>query len=195
MEPVTLTTARLVIRPFEAADIDATVAACQDPEIPLWTPVPSPYGREHAKRFIESTCPAGWRENAAYTFAAVTKGTGALVGAVGLHRRAPGNTPDRQVELGYWTAKEHRGAGLTTEAARAVVRWAFTDLGVERVEWLAQAGHEASRSVALKVGFRMEGTLRAKIVHRGARHDAWVGSLLPSDLGLPSATPHLPFPR
>jgi RimJ/RimL family protein N-acetyltransferase len=62
------------------------------------------------------------------------------------------------------------------------------------MEWFAEAGNLGSRAVALKVGFRMEGTLRAKIPYQGTRRDAWTGSLLPSDLGLPSAQPYLPYP-
>ncbi len=42
MEPLILTTPRLVLRPFEASDVDAVFAACQDPDIPRWTNVPSP---------------------------------------------------------------------------------------------------------------------------------------------------------
>ncbi|MFC0602177.1 GNAT family N-acetyltransferase [Streptomyces palmae] len=193
MEPVTLTTERLVLRPFEPSDVPAVQAACQDPEIPRWTTVPSPYTREHAVDFVERIAPEGWRDDTSYNFAAVAKDTGALVSAIGLVRLAL-DEPDRQAELGYWTAAGQRGRGYTAEAARAVAEWAFTELAVERMEWYAQAGNAASRAVALKVGFRMEGTLRARLVSQGSRRDAWVGALLPSDLGLPSATPYLPFP-
>lgn len=68
----------------------------------------------------------------------------------------------------------------------------FTELGAERVEWRAEVGNEASRAVALKVGFVMEGTLRAALLMRGTTRDAWIGALLPSDVGLPSPHPYLP---
>lgn len=66
--------------------------------------------------------------------------------------------------------------------------------------------NEGSRAVARKLGFRMEGTLRAKLVREGTRRDVWIGSLLPSDLteepgpsgsggpAAPDATPYLPYP-
>ena len=38
----------LTLRPPQLSDADALVAACQDPEIPRWTNVPSPYTHEHA---------------------------------------------------------------------------------------------------------------------------------------------------
>ncbi|KUJ64834.1 acetyltransferase [Streptomyces albus subsp. albus] len=193
MEPVTLTTERLVLRPFEPSDVPAVYAACQDPEIPRWTTVPSPYTREHAADFVTRISPEGWRDDTSYNLAAVTKDTGTLVSAIGLVRLALGS-PDRQAELGYWTAPEQRGRGYTAEAARALVEWAFTELAVERMEWYAETGNTGSRAVALKIGFRMEGIMRARLVHQGTRRDAWAGALLPSDLGLPSATPYLPYP-
>ncbi|MFI0780882.1 GNAT family N-acetyltransferase [Streptomyces sp. NPDC021212] len=194
MEPVTLTTERLVLRPFRPSDAPAVHAACQDPDILRWTTVPAPYERAHADDFIRRTCPEGWRGDSSYNFALVTKSEGELIGAMGLVRLTRLHSPERQAELGYWTVREHRRRGYTGEAARAVAEWAFTGLGVERLEWCTEAGNEASRAVALAVGFRMEGTDRARIVREGTRRDAWRGALLPSDWGLPSATPYLPAP-
>ncbi|MEV4436450.1 GNAT family N-acetyltransferase [Streptomyces sp. NPDC049585] len=194
MEPIRLSTARLLLRPFTSADVPAVHAACQDPEIPRWTRVPSPYTQEDARTFVERIAVDGWRDDTAYSFGVFTREGGHLVGAMGLVRLSLLNGPEREAELGYWTAKEQRGRGYTVEAAREVCRWAFEDLGVERLEWLAEAGNEGSRAVALKAGFRMEGMLRSRLLASGTRRDAWVGSLLPSDLGLPSATAYLPFP-
>jgi len=53
MVPVTLHTDRLVLSIPTEADIDAITAACQDPEVPRWTTVPSPYTRKNAVEFIE----------------------------------------------------------------------------------------------------------------------------------------------
>ncbi|CCB74729.1 MULTISPECIES: GNAT family N-acetyltransferase [Streptomycetaceae] len=197
MEPVSLTTERLLLRAPEPGDAAAVHAACQDPEIPRWTTVPSPYTRARAEAFACEDSAAGWRDDTAYTFAVLAKDDGALVGVMSLIRLAELHTPRHQAELGYWTAKEHRGRGYTAEAARAVCRWAFTDLGVERLEWYADVGNDGSRAVALSTGFHMEGTLRARDVQGGARRDVWIGSLLPSDWGLAreGATPYEPSPR
>ncbi|MFE7665275.1 GNAT family N-acetyltransferase [Streptomyces celluloflavus] len=203
MEPLTLTTDRLVLRPFEPSDAAAVHAACQEPDIPRWTSVPSPYGLQDAERFVGTASSEGWRDDTTYGFAVTAKADGSLVGAMALVRLAQLRTSERQAELGYWTTKEHRGQGYTAEAARAVARWAFRDLGVERLEWLAEAGNHGSRAVARKVGFQMEGTLRARLLHEGTRRDCWIGSLLPSDLPEPAGpartaagdtTPYLPYP-
>ena len=191
MEPITLTTDRLLLRTFEPQDAPAVEAACQDPEIARWIPVPVPYERKDALEFVLGENAAGWRNDTMYNFGLFTK-PGELVGSMGLVRLSRLHTPDRQAELGFWTVKEQRRKGYTAEAGRAVIDWAFTALGVERLEWAAEAGNVASRAVALRLGFVMEGTQRARMVHRGTRRDAWVGSLLPTDVGMPLETPYLP---
>jgi RimJ/RimL family protein N-acetyltransferase len=194
MEPITLTTDRLLLRPFTPDDVDSVHAACQDPEIPRWTLVPSPYTREHAVDFIGRISAEGWRNNSLYNFGVFTLAGGALVGSMGLVRLTGTlPAPDHQAELGYWTEKDQRGKGYTAEAGRAVCSWAFESLGAERIEWYAEAGNEGSRAVALKIGFVMEGTMRSKTVYEGTRRDAWTGSLLPSDWARGSATPYLPY--
>lgn len=195
METPVLTTKRLLLRALEPRDGDALYAACQDPEIPRWTSVPSPYPREHADHFIDVVCADGWRDDTMYNFGVFTRDEGALVSSMGLVRLQHLAAPQRQAELGYWTAKHQRGKGYTVEAARAVCTWAFDALGVERLEWFAEAGNEASRAVALRLGFAMEGTVRSRVVHEGTRRDAWSGSLLPSDWDRPSQLPYLPYAR
>ncbi|MEZ7003317.1 GNAT family N-acetyltransferase [Streptomyces sp. AD55] len=189
MDPETLTTERLVLRAVGPRDTDAVYAACQDPDIQRWTVVPSPYLPEHARDFTERMVPEGWADETMFTFG-VFLPDGELVGVAGVTVRAPGLG-----EIGYWSVKEHRGRGHLTEATVAVARWVFTRGGVERLEWRAEAGNTASRAVALRAGFTMEGTLRAALEQRGVRRDCWVGSLLPSDLSLPARTPYLPSPR
>jgi RimJ/RimL family protein N-acetyltransferase len=97
-------------------------------------------------------------------------------------------------EVGFWGTKEHRGHGYTTEAVVAASRWAFIHLSIDRVEWRAEVGNNGSRAVAERAGFIIEGTLRSAINNKGVRRDCWVGSLLPSDLELPSTAPYLPAP-
>ncbi|WP_240496414.1 GNAT family N-acetyltransferase, partial [Streptomyces torulosus] len=59
----------------------------------------------------------------------------------------------------------------------------------------AEVGNTASRAVAENTGFTVEGTLRSALNNNGTLRDCWVGSLLPSDLSLPSTSPYLPAPH
>ncbi|MDR6979864.1 RimJ/RimL family protein N-acetyltransferase [Streptomyces sp. 3330] len=187
-EPVTLTAPRLVLRPLDPRDTDAVYTAAQDPDIQRWTTIPSPYLPEHARSFTETLAPEGWESGSMFTFG-VFLPDGALTGVLSLTMRSPGTA-----EVGFWAAKEHRGHGYITEATLTAARWAFTTLPVDRVEWRAEIGNTASRTVAENAGFTLEGTLRSAIANKGVRRDCWLASLLPSDLGLPSTAPYLPAP-
>ncbi|MFF4581650.1 GNAT family N-acetyltransferase [Streptomyces sp. NPDC001389] len=189
MEPTTLTTERLVLRPHVPADVPETHAACQDPEIQRWIPVPVPYGEEDAVEYVTRNAPARWEDGTEYNFAARLGPEGPLVATLGLHPRG-----DFAYEIGFWATAAHRGRGYTTEAVLALARWAFTELGCDRLVWRAGVGNTASRAVAEKAGFTVEGVLRAGMEHRGTLRDCWLGSLLPADLGLPSRLPYLPAP-
>ncbi|MEV7613567.1 GNAT family N-acetyltransferase [Streptomyces sp. NPDC089799] len=190
MEPTILATERLTLRPHTPEDVDEVFAACQDPEIQRWIPVPLPYGRAEAEAYV-ARVPEGWRDGTEFNFAARLgpDGTGPLVATLGVVPRGT-----HAHEIGYWTVAGHRGRGYMTEAVRAVARWAFTEAGCVRLIWRAGAGNHGSRAVAERAGFVIEGLQRAGMEHRDTLRDCWVGALLPSDLGLPSRLPYLPSP-
>lgn len=197
MEPVTLTTDRLLLRTVGPDDTEAVYRAAQDPVMQRWiSQFPSPYLREHAEAFTGQMVPDGWAGDSMYTFGLFLRGEapggegpgGAeLTGMLGITMRALGVG-----EVGFWAVREHRGRGYVGEATSAAARWAFTALSVDRLEWRAEVGNVASRAVAERAGFTVEGTLRSGVNNKGVRRDCWVGSLLPSDLGLPSTAPYLP---
>ncbi|WP_030201303.1 GNAT family N-acetyltransferase [Streptomyces sp. NRRL S-87] len=210
MEPTVLTTERLVLRPHVPADVAETHAACQDPEIQRWIPVPVPYEEKDAVEYVTQNAPDRWREGSEYNFAVrlrrgASDGTGAagddgtgaagasegpLVATLGIHPRG-----EFSYEIGFWAVAGHRGRGYTTEAVLALARWAFTELGCDRLIWRAGIGNTASRAVAEKAGFTIEGVQRSGMEHRGTLRDCWLASLLPSDMGLPSRMPYLPTPE
>ncbi|MFE0423675.1 GNAT family N-acetyltransferase [Streptomyces sp. NPDC058953] len=188
MEPITLTTGRLLLRAFTEDDTDEVFRLCQDPQVQRWTCVPSPYERRHAREFTGETVPEGWRTSTTPTFALVPPDGGPLMGSVSVTLRTLSGT----WEVGYWLGAEYRGRGLMTEAVTEIAHWSFGRLGATRLEWRAEVGNTASRAVALRAGFTPEGTLRAAINNNGTLRDAWVGSLLPSDLGLSGTYAYLP---
>ncbi|MEX3102287.1 GNAT family N-acetyltransferase [Streptomyces sp. V2] len=186
MQPVTLTSARLTLRPVGPQDTEAIHAAAQDPEIQRWTTIPSPYLPEHAHAFTTDIVPTGWATNTMYTFGVYLR-TGPLTGMLSLTPRTPGTT-----EIGFWTAEPHRSHGYTTEATLTAAHWSFTHLATSRLEWRAEVGNTASKAVAQNAGFTFEGTLRSAIENKGVRRDCWLASLLPQDLNTPTPTPYLP---
>ena len=95
-----------------------------------------------------------------------------LVGAITLSnvRRGVADTGT----LGYWIGRRYAGCGLATDAARALVRYAFDDLRLHRVEAACVPDNHASRRVLEKAGFELEGRARAYLKINGA----WADHLL-----------------
>ncbi|MGZ0711488.1 GNAT family N-acetyltransferase (plasmid) [Coraliomargarita sp. W4R53] len=185
METVVLRTARLALASLKDADIDAIYEACQDPEIPRWTTVPTPYYRSDAEEFVAKAT-EWWQEDAEYTWAIHHKGT--LVGVIGLHRIVAGGS----AEIGFWMTSASRGKGILTEAARAVIDFGFSsEVGLDRIEWRAVVGNLASAKTARGLGFRYEGTLRQALASHRGRDDGWIAGLLSSDDRSPRPWPVL----
>jgi RimJ/RimL family protein N-acetyltransferase len=147
----------LVLRPKRPTDAEAITVACQDPEIPRWTFVPSPYTRADAEAFLASSAEqeaAGKSAN----FLAVDASDDRLLGSFSVMEldTAPGFG-----EIGYWVAAEARGRGVATRGVVLLADWARRDLGLTRIEILPHKDNAASRRVAEKAGFRDTGELRA----------------------------------
>lgn len=87
------------------------------------------------------------------------RGSGEHVGNCGLHRF---NWSTRVFEIGWWGRKSAQGQGFVTEAATALVEWAFTSLGARRVWCCADEDNTPSWRVAERLGFAFEGTLRSE---------------------------------
>ena len=69
MEPVELSTERLLLRPWRPTDAAAVLAACSDPETQRWTTVPSPYTAAHATGYVEEATVRGWADGTDLSFA------------------------------------------------------------------------------------------------------------------------------
>jgi RimJ/RimL family protein N-acetyltransferase len=195
MEPVEITEAGLLLRAWRPDDAEAVYQACQDPDIQRWTTLPSPYLMAHAVSFVVEHAPAAWTDGTGAHFAVLQQAGevgGQLLGSCGLV-----NIDRRRnfAEVGYWTAPWARGQGVALRSTRAIARWAFTDLKLDRLIWQAEVGNHPSRLVALRAGFRIEGQLRLASRRPievtgepgGGRTDVWIGTLFPGELSAPDA--------
>jgi RimJ/RimL family protein N-acetyltransferase len=176
VEPATLTNSTVVLRPLREDDLPAVVEACRDPEMVRWTTIPHPYHEQHARDFIAEH-EKGWAEDTRAIFTIADPRTDQYLGAIDFRL-----SPDNSAEVGYHVAPWGRGRGVGTAALRLACRWGLEVLGLQRIEWQAEVGNEASRRMAESVGFVVEGTCRKRLVHRGHRVDGWIGSLLPGEL-------------
>jgi RimJ/RimL family protein N-acetyltransferase len=175
----------VVLRRLDWADAPAIVAACNDPEIPRWTELPSPYTDRDAHEYLVRLEPDR-RAGRALGFGIASSGDDALLASCGLTRF---DWTERKTEIGYWVAREARGQSIATRATRLLSRWALETLGVERVELLAQPENAASQRVAEKAGFTREGLLRRYRRRGHDRIDFVMFSLLREDLERPPSGP------
>ncbi|MEE6257286.1 GNAT family N-acetyltransferase [Plantactinospora sonchi] len=187
-QPVLFTRApdgtELRLRPLDECDLDGLVTTCRDPETVRWTTVPDPYQRSDAEFFVREHGPTVWRRGTGAAFV-IADDNDEFAGVMEL-RLSPA---DPLVgDLGYLVAPYARGRGYCPAAVTAICTWGFTTLGLARIEWRANVGNTASRRAVEKAGFVIEGTARHALNHRGTRTDAWLGSLLPADLGLVAGT-------
>jgi ribosomal-protein-serine acetyltransferase len=81
-------------------------------------------------------------------------------------------------EAGCWLEPSAVGKGLVTRAARLIIDWAITELGIHRVEWHVSSANEASIAVARRLGMTRDGVLRQSFLYRGERQDIEVWSVL-----------------
>jgi RimJ/RimL family protein N-acetyltransferase len=143
-----LQTERLLLRSPRPDDAKAVAALANDLRIAQnTTRIPHPYTLADAKSFIAST-----DKGEGETVFLVTLHDGAIIGATGI-AKLDGRTP----ELGYWLGTHFWGQGYGTEAARAVIDHAFTELGHDALHSGARISNPASRRVLEKCGFQWTG--------------------------------------
>lgn len=178
MEQVELRGGGLLLRAPRPEDAEAVHAACTDPAIQRWTRVPVPYSEADAVAFVSRFGPEEWATGTGAPFAVLDERRGKVLGSTGLHGIDWAN---RRAAVGYWVARGARGRGVASGALELVAGWALGPLGLERLELYAETENTASRAVAERCGFTLEGVLRGRDLHRGARRDMALYGRLASD--------------
>jgi ribosomal-protein-serine acetyltransferase len=67
---------------------------------------------------------------------------------------------NRKATIGYWLGAAYEGKGLVTRSVEAVVRRAFDDLKLNRVEMFCADKNLKSRAIPERLSFRIEGIMR-----------------------------------
>lgn len=188
---ISLSTERLVLRPYDEADIPALAEMMNDDQVTAWTGAPRPYTAQDAHEYVTRTAVRERAEGRGLVLAVTEVMTQRLVGTVQLQRT---DWRIRGTEIGYLTAAWARGEGYACESVLAVCRWLFDEQGFERVELRTAADNTASQQVAQKIGCVSEGVLRNAGLVRirpeqdtdgrwtEIRTDLLVWSLLPEDV-------------
>ncbi|MGW0671435.1 GNAT family N-acetyltransferase [Streptomyces sp. CB02488] len=172
-----LHTARLRLRPFEDADAPGLFALQSNAHVLRYWDAPPWIERARAEKFI-TACRRMAQEGTGARLAVDRVSDGAFIGWCSLNNWNP---EYRSTSLGYCFDDAAWGHGYATEAAHAVVRWAFDTLDLNRVQAEADTRNVASARVLEKLGFVREGTLREDCVVNGEVSDSWVYGLIRRD--------------
>ena len=151
-------TPRLVLRCKERRDAPLLKAAIDMSltELRLWMPwalaEPSelPVIEQRIERFREE-----FHAGVDFAFGIFDPAEREILGGCGLHPRIG----DDALEIGYWVRSDVAGRGYATEAAAALTRAAFVDVGVTRVQIRCDPANVASAAVPRKLGYRHMETL------------------------------------
>lgn len=149
-------TERLLLRPFAEADAADLYKYAKDPEVGPAAGWPPHGSVEESRNIIRLVL------NGPESYAICKKEDGRVIGAMALKPTGDSRLAEGEdaCELGYWIGKPFWGQGLMTEAAEALLRRAFTELGMRRVWCGYYEGNEKSKRVQVKLGFRHEKTVR-----------------------------------
>lgn len=143
----TIRTKRLILRPFTIDDAAAVQSLAGNFNIAKTTlNIPHPYEDGMAEKWIASLQPL-WESRTGVVYAIALAQTNAMIGAVDLH-----NLTESQAELGYWVGEPYWGKGYCTEAAEAMIRFAFTKLSLELIIAVHLETNPASGKVLRNVG-------------------------------------------
>ncbi|MDF2537523.1 MAG: hypothetical protein K0S76_544 [Herbinix sp.] len=149
----TLETERLLLRAFDESDLEDLFEYAKSPNVG-----PNAGWKPHDKKedtlniikmFIQEDD----------VWAIVNKENNKVVGSIGLHKDHL-RSADNVKMLGYVLSEDYWGRGFVTEAARAAIRYAFEEMGIELLSVNHYSFNQKSKRIIEKCGFYYEGTLR-----------------------------------
>ena len=147
-----LETSRLIFRTFNDMDLSAMTAINQDPDVMKY--FPSMLDQEQTKSFIKCIM-SHYQKYGFSLYAVELKSTSEMIGFVGLLHRTKEefNVPFMPAtEIGWRLASKHWNKGYATEAATAVLNYAFNVLNLNKIVSFTVVDNKASRRVMEKIG-------------------------------------------
>jgi len=177
-ERPTLKTKRLILRPHTLDDAKELQRLIGDRAIAdTTTNIPHPYEDGMAEEWI-SRRQESFERGTSVQFAITHREKGFLIGGIGLNNI---NKEHENAGLGYWIGKPYWNQGYCTEAARAVLKYGFEVMGLNRIHATHYTRNPASGRVMQKIGMKHEGTLRQHVKKWGKFEDCETYGILRID--------------
>ena len=171
---IPIVTERLVLRRYTHDDIPDVLTFASQPSVARVTSSRIPATEEGVRQYVdEQNSYQPFEKDRVFELAIERKEDGKVIGLVGLICQDHG-----QGEMGWALGVEYRGQGYATEAARALMDYGFTSLGLHRIHADTNTDNLASRRIMERLGMRREGLLRGAVYEDGKWVDRTVYGLL-----------------
>lgn len=144
------------IRPWTHGDVEAVVAAGQDPFIPVITSVPADADEAAARDFVDRQIGRPQTDHG-HARAIARLDDDRVIGHLytSLVHLRPG-----RAEMGYWVLADHRQGGVASEALDLAATWVLANTDVQRITLFIEPWNQGSIGVARRAGFVEDGLLR-----------------------------------
>ena len=167
---------RALLRPLKESDIELLLPfAINEPETWRFSQTSARY--ETGMRNYIQTALTNKASGKEYPFIVFDKLTGECAGSTRFYDIQPQNN---MLQLGYtWYGEKFRGSGLNKHCKFLLLRFAFEDLNMYRVEFRADARNERSIAAMKSIGCKPEGIIRSHMwLEDGTRRNSIVLSIL-----------------
>ena len=173
---ITLTTPRLILRPFCEKDIPAAYRNwCSDPEVTRYLRWEAHHQVEKAERMLQQWL-SRYASGETYYWG-ITLKDGEMIGSIGVDITS---AFDLQGSLGYKIGSRWWHQGYAKEAAKAVIDYMFRFTDLERLDAYHAVENAASGRVMAAAGMRYEGLLRSYYRTRAGFHDCALYAIPPT---------------
>lgn len=165
---------RIILRKITKTDVQDMHQYSARPEVTkylLWHPHES---LSYTKRYVEEVL-RQYKAHNFFDFAVVSKDTGHMIGTCGFTSLDAYNHAG---EIGYVLSPDYWGRGYATEAVDMILRFAFCNLGLHRVEARYMPQNVASRHVMEKCHMQFEGIKREGMYIKGVYQDVGTCAIL-----------------
>lgn len=160
-------TERLILSALKASDVPAIVKYAGNKKISDYTShIPFPYEEKDAVFWI-NMAQQGLRNGTHLILGIRLKQNEEFIGGIGLTI----HSTYKRAEIGYWIAEDHWNKGYTSEAAKALIDYAFQEMGLHKITSSYMSKNPASGKVMEKCGMHKEGEQKDQILKNGVYHD------------------------
>lgn len=169
-------TDRLYLRLFEKKDAETVKELCNNINIYKTTLyIPYPYTLNDALVWMENH-KKNFDEDRLYEFAITDKDSGELLGAISLSN----HQKFKNGEIAYWIGEKYWGKGYGTEAAKAIIDFAFVEKKLHKVFARYFRSNPASGRIMEKIGMEQEGLLKDHVIKDGKYEDLFYYGIINS---------------